>query len=94
MVWRGLAIVALSVGAFASAIGVVVARHEARQAFVEQQAVLAERDRLNLEWTRLQIEQSTWATPGRIERHAREELGMSRPDADRLVVIGRDAWVR
>lgn len=94
MVWRGLAIVALSAGAFASALGVVVARHEARQVFVDQQAVMAERDRLNLQWTQLQIEQSTWATPGRIERHARDELGMLQPDAERLVVIGGDAWGR
>ncbi len=94
MVARGLLAVALATGVFASAIGVVAAKHEARQAFVDQQQALAQRDVLNLEWTQLQIEQSTWATQGRVEEQARRQLGMIQPDSDRIVVIGGDAWVR
>ncbi len=92
MVARGLLFVTLGVGVFASAVGVVAAKHEAREAFVTHQAVLAERDALNLDWTQLQIEQSTWATPARIETQAREELGMIQPDSDRIVVIGGSQW--
>ncbi|MBS3800818.1 MAG: cell division protein FtsL [Thioalkalivibrio sp.] len=94
MVARGVLAVTLAVAVFACAIGVVVAKHEARQAFIEQQQQLARRDALNLEWTQLQIEQATWATPGRIEERARERLNMMRPDSDRIVVIGGDAWAR
>jgi cell division protein FtsL len=79
---------------FASAVGVVVARHEARQAFIEYQAELKERDALNLEWTQLQLEQATWATQGRIETTALERLGMIRLGPDRIVYVGGASWVR
>lgn len=79
---------------FASAVGVVVARHEARQAFTEHQAELSERDALNLEWTQLQLEQATWATQARIETAARERLGMIRPGPDRIIYVGSVPWAR
>ncbi|WP_019626886.1 cell division protein FtsL [Thioalkalivibrio sp. ALJT] len=94
MVLRGLLAVVLATGVFASAIGVVTAKHEARQAFIDHQQALAQRDALNLDWTQLQIEQSTWATQGRVEERAREHLGMFPPDSERVVVIGGDAWAR
>jgi cell division protein FtsL len=86
--------VVLAALVFASAIGVVVARHEARQAFIEHQSELKERDELNLEWTQLQLEQATWATQARIETTARERLGMIRPGPDRIVYVGSGPWVR
>ncbi|TVP83631.1 MAG: cell division protein FtsL [Thioalkalivibrio sp.] len=79
---------------FASAIGVVVARHEARQAFIEHQSELQQRDALNLEWTQLQLEQATWATQARIETAARERLEMVRPGPDRIIYVGGGSWVR
>ena len=94
MVARGLLAVALATGVFASAVGVVAAKHESRQAFIDQQQALSQRDVLNLEWTQLQIEQSTWATPGRVEEQARERLDMIQPDSDRIVVIGGSSWAR
>lgn len=79
---------------FASAVGVVVARHEARQAFIEHQAELKDRDALNLEWTQLQLEQATWATQARIESAGRDRLGMIRPGPDRIVYVEGGAWAR
>lgn len=79
---------------FASAIGVVVARHEARQAFIEHQAQLKQRDALNLEWTQLQLEQATWATQARIETGARERLNMIRPGPDRTIYVEGGSWAR
>lgn len=64
---------------FVSALGVVMSRHEARKLFVEIQALEKTRDDLNEEWTRLLLEQSTWATDVRIETMARTELGMQPP---------------
>ena len=63
----------------ASAIGVVVMRHESRQLFRTLQLVEVERDRANVEWSRLQLEQAWLAEAGRIEREAREKLNMQRP---------------
>jgi cell division protein FtsL len=87
-------LVLLAAPVFASAVGVVVARHEARQAFIEHQAELKERDALNLEWTQLQLEQATWATQARIESAGLDRLGMIRPGPDRIVYVEGGAWAR
>ena len=56
----------LLVGAvIASAVGVVYARHESRRHFVELNRLSVERDNLNFEFGRLQLEQATWAENSR-----------------------------
>lgn len=72
----------------ASAVAVVWMHHERRSLFVELDEVDARRDRLQVEWGRLQIEQSTWAASDRIERIAAEKLNLhlSRASATILVV--------
>jgi cell division protein FtsL len=75
----------LAAAVFVSAIAVVVSQHEARRTFVKVQELEAERDHLNEEWGRLQLEQSTWATDDRIEQLARTKLSMREPDAAVLV---------
>ncbi len=70
-----------------SAIVAVYARHESRLLFSELQKQEARRDLLNIHWGRLQLEQSTWATHARIERMAREELGMVVPSPEQLLVV-------
>ena len=72
-----------------SAIGVVNARQESRRLFVELNALEDMRDELNVDFGRLQLEQATWAEPQRIERLAREELGMLFPAAVDTRVIRR-----
>lgn len=72
-----------------SAVAVVQARHEHRQSFVELSALERERDELNIEFGRLQLEQATWADTHRIERIARGQLGMKYPDAAELRVLTR-----
>lgn len=70
-----------------AAIGVVWAKHEARSAFIELQGLHAERDRLDIEWGQLKLEQSAWAMHGRVEQTARMNLKMvvPRPDEVRIV---------
>lgn len=72
---------------FASCLGVVWSKHQARSLFVELQGLEAERDRLNIEWGQLKLEQSAWSTHGRVEQMARSELRMviPRPTEVRLV---------
>lgn len=77
----------LAVVVLLSAVSVVYARHDARQLFIELQQLTAERDRLNIDWGRLQIEHSTWASPGRVEQLAREKLGMREPDPAKVVIV-------
>jgi cell division protein FtsL len=64
---------------FVSSLALIVSRHESRMVFAEWQKRLLERDELDVEWGRLQLEQSTWATPERIEKLAKERLRMAPP---------------
>lgn len=70
-----------------SAIGVVWSRHETRSLFIQLQSLHAQRDGLDIEWGQLKIEQSAWATHGRVEQTARTGLKMviPRPEEVRLV---------
>ncbi len=71
----------------ASALGVVYSKHVSRKLFVQLQGLEKERDRMNIEWGKMQLEQSTWATHARIERLARKKLEMTIPDAKNVVII-------
>ena len=86
---RAAVLFLLIVAAIVSAIGVVQIRHESRQRYIELRSLHAERDELNIEYGRLQLEQATWAEMSRIERVAREELGLVRPDPSRITVVRR-----
>lgn len=77
----------LVVAVIGSAITVVWARHEHRQLFVELSRLERERDELNIEFGRLQLEQATWADTSRIEDVARTRLGMVEPEGDALIVV-------
>lgn len=70
-----------------SAMGVVYSKHMSRKLFVELQALIQEQDRMDIEWGRLQLEQSTWATHGRIESIARDKLDMQIPSTDKVIMI-------
>lgn len=87
MNWPVIGLALLLAVVLGSAVGVVYSKHQSRKYFVELQKINQERDELNVEWGRLQLEQSTWATHGRIERSARETLHMALPKADETVVI-------
>jgi cell division protein FtsL len=70
-----------------SAVAVVYARHESRKYFVVLQQLSRERDELDIEWGRLQLEQGAWSAHGRIERIAREKLNMRLPMASNTVIF-------
>lgn len=72
---------------FASCLGVVWSKHQARSLFVELQSLENTRDQLNIEWGQLKLEQSAWSTHGRVEQMARSDLKMviPRPTDVRLV---------
>jgi cell division protein FtsL len=84
--WR-LVVFALGLAVLASALGVVYSKHQARSRFTELQRVTKERDDLDIEWGQLQLEQSTWATNGRVESIARDDLHMVIPQASDLRIV-------
>jgi cell division protein FtsL len=66
------------------ALGVVTSQHRARKLFVELQKDKEEARHLDVEWGQLQLEQSTWATPARIEQIASSVLHMKVPAPNRI----------
>lgn len=82
-----LVLLALVLAVMATATGVVYAKYASRKYFVELQGLRKARDAVDVEWGRLQLEQSTWATHGRVEQIAREKLKMRIPEAGEIVLI-------
>ena len=87
MSWRSWAAGLLGVSILATALSVVWVKHESRKLFATLQRLERMRDDLDVEWGQLQLEQSTWATDGRIESLVRKQLQMDLPRADEIVVV-------
>jgi cell division protein FtsL len=71
----------------ASAIALVYSRYRSRILFAQTEALNKERDELGIEWGRLQIEQATWSENSRVEKIAREDLGLAYPQPGQMVVL-------
>ena len=76
--------------AIACALAVITSQHRARRLFSELEGAQAVAQKLNDEWTQLQLEQGTWATNKRVESVASRRLGMRLPDPATTVVITLD----
>ena len=72
-----------------SAIAVVWTRHESRVLFVQLTQLQSQRDDLNIEFGRLELEQATWAEPRRIDDEARSKLGMFMPSPQDVRLVQR-----
>ena len=84
---KALIIGLLVVAVMSSAIGVINAKHQARTAFVELQALKRVRDEMQVNWGRLQLEQAAWSTHGRVEQIASSRLNMIMPTEDSIRII-------
>ena len=71
----------------ACALSLVTSRHQARKLFVELEREQKQTQAYDVEYGQLQLESSTWAAPGRIEKVAREQLRMQLPGPGRIQVI-------
>jgi cell division protein FtsL len=70
-----------------SATQAIYARHLARELFVHLEKTNAERDALEMEWGRLQIEQSYWSSNAFVERVANAKLRMSLPQSRDVRIV-------
>ena len=70
-----------------SAIAMVYLRHEHRLTYVALQEAQERRDELNVEWSQLLLEQSTWSIHHRVEFEANSRLGMVVPEPDQIIVL-------
>jgi cell division protein FtsL len=90
MKYRRLLPVALPLlwlGVLGSAVQVIYARHKARDVFVHLEKLNAERDSLDMEWGRLQLEQSYWSSNAFVERVANAKLQMNLPQTRDVRIV-------
>ena len=73
--------------ALACALSAVSANHRARKIFTELEATQKRMRDLEVEWGQLQLEQSTLAAHVRIEKAAREKLGMKPPAPGQIISV-------
>ena len=70
---------ALILAVVISALAVVRTKHENRALVNDLDRLRAERERLDMEWSQLQLEEATLSHHARVEKIAREQLGMTEP---------------
>ncbi len=69
------------------ALGIVTSQHTARKLFMALENEKGIERKLDVEWGRLQLEQSTLIMQGRIEHIAREQLDMMVPAASSIQIV-------
>ena len=80
-------LIGLVLAVVGSALSTVLIRYENRQVFLEVRDAEIQRDQLNDEWGKLQLEQATWSLHSLIAVEARQKLGMVPPDPQDTVVL-------
>jgi cell division protein FtsL len=71
----------------ACALSLVTSRHQARRAFVELEREQGRAHQYDVEYGQLLLEQSTWGTPARVEKIAREALHLQLPVPARIEIV-------
>ena len=74
---------------FCTAIAVAYSKHLSVQAYVELSRNQRTINALDVQWSQLQIEESTFSEHGLVERTATDRLGMMFPGLDGSVLIAR-----
>jgi cell division protein FtsL len=70
-----------------SGVWVVHTKYLTRIHFAQLQDLRAQRDALDVEWNRLRLEEAALSTDVRVERKARDQLGMYLPRVDDVMLI-------
>ncbi len=68
----------------ACALALIQSQHRSRTYFVELERLKKQAHILDEQWGQLQLEQSTWANPARVDTLARTRLGLIAPPNDRV----------
>ena len=71
----------------ACAVSLVTSRNQSRRLFVELEREQLAGRTLETEYGQLQLEQSTWGMPARVEKIAREQLKMQLPSPSRTDMV-------
>lgn len=83
-------LVALWVLVVISALMVVYSVYETRNRFNDLEILRRQQEQLQVEWSQYLLEESAWASYGRVEKLAIEKLGMKIPSANDIIVVKND----
>ncbi len=78
--------IVLGVVVLVQALCVIYVKQTKRNLHAKLQTMYVSRDKLQEEWSQLLLEQGTWEAAARVERVAREQLGMTVPDKVNIIV--------
>jgi cell division protein FtsL len=70
-----------------TSVQVIYARHQARELFQRLEKLNAERDALDTDWGRLQLEQSYWSSHALVEGVANAKLRMNLPQTGDVRIV-------
>ena len=73
----------------ACGVSLVTSRHQARKLFIDLERTRTDARNFEIEYGQLQLEQSTWAMPARVEKIARTSRGLELPNAARGEIVPR-----
>jgi cell division protein FtsL len=85
--WLPLLLAVLWLAVLGTSVQVIYARHQARTLFVRLEKLNAERDALDMEWGRLQLEQSYWSSHALVEGVANARLKMNIPQTRDVRIV-------
>ncbi|QYK01771.1 cell division protein FtsL [Shewanella psychrotolerans] len=85
--WHHKWVLLLAVIVLANAVLVVYTSHASRKYTTQWDQLLQERDRLDIEWRNLLLEEQSQSEHSRVTRIATKELNMSRPLPNEEVVV-------
>lgn len=82
--------VVLAIALMLCALSLVNAQYQARRLFIELERAQAAAKQLDIEWTQLQLDQSSYGKHARIEAVARRDLNMitATPDRTQYLTMG------
>lgn len=86
--------IALALVLMGCALAMIQAQHRSRTYFVGLERLKKEARLLDEQWGQLQLEQSTWANPARVDTLARTRLGLMSPPQERIHVVTVPAETR
>lgn len=73
-----------------SALATIFSAHDTRNKFNELEVLRAQQDELQVAWGQYLLEESAWASFGRIEKIATEKLSMHVPAIQNIVMVSVD----
>lgn len=82
-----LATMILMFAVLTSALTVIYVKNLDRRLFSEVQVLQQDKEKLQVEWGQLLLEQSTWAAPARVQRISHDQLAMEVPSQNEITMV-------